>query len=141
MYVRITATTAAALAVVSLSAACSPRQTSASQNTALVSVNGTDTQLSIVNCKQLDFTRTIHIGGDFARAVVVVDQSREPLVVDSVQIQNLGGFTGRYSLDDGDHVDASFSGGKFTITGTANGFKVVKPTEPASSPFKIIATC
>ena len=33
------------------------------------------------------------------------------------------------------------SGDKFTIVGTANGFKTDKPNEPASATFKIIATC
>ena len=35
----------------------------------------------------------------------------------------------------------SFSGDKFTITGTANGFNVDKPNEAASATFKIVATC
>jgi len=46
-----------------------------------------------------------------------------------------------YSKDDGGNADMSLSGDKFTITGTANGFKTDKPGEPATATFKIIATC
>ncbi len=40
-----------------------------------------------------------------------------------------------------DDANMSLSGGKFTITGTANGYKVDKPGEPATATFKIVATC
>jgi hypothetical protein len=83
----------------------------------------------------------INIGGDLAGAKVVVDQRAQPLSTISVRIQNLGGFTGMYSKGDGGDADMSFSGEKFTITGTANGFKTDKPGEPASAAFKIVATC
>jgi hypothetical protein len=35
----------------------------------------------------------------------------------------------------------SYSGDRFTITGTANGYKVDKPGEPASATFKVIVEC
>jgi hypothetical protein len=46
-----------------------------------------------------------------------------------------------YSRGGGSSADMSMSGDKFTITGTANGFKTDKPNEAASAEFKIIATC
>ena len=81
------------------------------------------------------------IGGDYSGATVVIDEHAQPLVTKSVRIQNLGGFTGMYSQDDGDDANMSLSGDRFTITGTANGFKTDKPGEPAAADFKIIATC
>jgi Mycobacterium 19 kDa lipoprotein antigen len=131
---------AAALAVVGLGA-CSPKAPSQLSSTASVAVNGNDAKINVVKCSQLEWYRTIDIGGDFDGAKVVIDQRVEPLTAQSVRIQNLGGFTGMYSKDDGGNADMSLSGDKFTITGTANGFKTDKPNEPASASFKIIATC
>jgi len=121
--------------------ACSPKSQTQISSTASVTVNGTDAKINVVNCKQQEWYRTIDIGGDFAGATVVIDERVQPLTALSVRIQNLGGFTGMYSKDDGGKADMSFSGDKFTITGTANGSSADKPTEPMSADFKIIATC
>ncbi len=131
---------AAALAVAGLGA-CSPKAQTQLSSTASVTVNGNDAKINVVKCSQLEWYRTIDIGGDFAGAKVVIDQRAQPLTAQSVRIQNLGGFTGMYSKDDGGNADMSLSGEKFTITGTANGFKTDKPNEPASASFKIIANC
>jgi ipoprotein LpqH len=137
---RIVAATGAVLAVAGLGA-CSPRSQTQISSTASVNVNGNDSKINVVKCNQLDWYRTIDIGGDVAGAKVVIDQRAQPLSTISVRIQNLGGFTGMYSKGDGGDADMSFSGGKFTITGTANGFHTEKPGEPASARFKIVATC
>jgi len=137
---RIAAATAAVLAVAGLGA-CSPRPQTQLSSTASVAVNGNDANINVVRCNQVEWYRTIYIGGDFAGATVVIDQRAEPLTAESVRIQNLGGFTGMYSKDDGGNADMSRSGDKFTITGTANGFKADKPNEPATATFKIIASC
>ena len=140
MHNRIAATAAVALAVVVLGA-CSPRPQTQISSTASVTVNGNDAKLNVVKCSQLEWYRTINIGGDFAGATVVIDQRAEPLTAESVRIQNLGGFTGRYSQGDGGNADMSLNGDKFTIIGTANGYKVDKPGEPATATFKIIVAC
>ncbi len=137
---RIAAAIAAVLAVVGLGACSSGPHTQIS-STASVTVNGNDAKINVVKCNQLEWYRTIDIGGDVAGAKVVIDGRTQPLTTLSVRIQNLGGFTGMYSKDDGGDADMSFSGDKFTITGTANGFKTDKPGEPASAAFKIVATC
>jgi hypothetical protein len=137
---RIAAATAVALAVAGLGA-CSPRAQTQISSTATVTVDGNDAKVNVVRCNQLEWYRTIDIGGEVAGAKVVIDGRTQPLTTMSVRIQNLGGFTGMYSKDDGGDADMSFSGEKFTITGTANGFKTDKPGEPASAAFKIVATC
>ncbi len=137
---RMVVVAAAALAVAGLGG-CSPKAQTQLSSTASVTVNGNDAKINVVKCGQLEWYRTIDIGGDFAGAKVVIDQRVEPLTAQSVRIQNLGGFTGMYSKDDGGNADMSLSGEKFTITGTANGFKTDKPSEPASATFKIIANC
>ncbi len=58
-----------------------------------------------------------------------------------MRIQNLGGFTGMYSRGGEGDAEMSMSGDKFTISGTANGFKTDKPNEAASATFKIVVTC
>jgi hypothetical protein len=137
---RIVAAAAAALAVAGLGA-CSPKPQTQLSSTASVTVNGNDAKINVVKCSQLEWYRKIDIGGDFAGATVVIDQRAEPLTAQSVRIQNLGGFTGMYSAHDGGDADMSLSGDRFTITGTANGYKTDKPGEPASATFKIVATC
>lgn len=126
---------------VAVLAACSPRQQPQFNNTASVTIDGNTANINVVKCAQLAFYRTIEIGGEFAGAKVVIDQRQEPLTVESVHIKNLGGFTGMYSRGDGGSADLSTSGDKYTITGTANGFKTDNPGEPASAAYKIIATC
>ena len=134
------AAVAAALAV-ALLGACTPRPNAPLAGTASVTVNSNEAKFQIVKCTQVEWYRTIDIGGDFAGATVAVDERAEPVTVNSVRIRNLGGFTGMYSHGDGDDAKTSLSSGKFTISGTAHGYKVDKPNEPATATFKIIATC
>ena len=136
---RIAATAVAALAVALLGACSSGPQTPLA-STASVTVDGHDAKIPVVKCGQLEWNRTIDIGGDFSGAKAVVDQSAHPLSVTSVRIQNLGGFTGMYSKGGGT-ASASLNGDTFTIAGSANGFKTDKPGEPATADFKIIVTC
>lgn len=137
---RIVVLTAAMLAVAGLGA-CSPRPQTPLSSTASVTVDGNGATIHVVKCTQMEWLRTIRIGGDLAGATVVIDGRAERLTAQSVRIHNLGGFTGMYSRDGDGDANMSFSGDKFTITGTANGFKTDKPNEAASAPFKIIATC
>ncbi len=137
---RIAPAAAAALAVACLGA-CTPRPQTQASGTATVTVDGHDTKFQIVSCTQVAWIRTIAIGSDAAGAKVVVDQRKDPITAESVRIQNLGGFTGMYSQGDGGDATLSHSGGRFTITGTANGYKVDTPGEPASATFKVIAEC
>jgi hypothetical protein len=138
---RIAAAGAAGLAIAALSACSSTQSPAQIASTASVTVNGTDARMPIVRCSQLEWFRTIDIGGDVSGATVVIDQHAQPITATSVRIQNLGGFTGMYSLQDDGAANASFSGDTFTITGSAHGFKTDKPGEPAAADFKIIAKC
>jgi hypothetical protein len=106
-----------------------------------VTVDSHEAKFQIVKCTQLEWYRTIDIGGNFSGATVAVDERAEPVAVNSVHIRNLGGFTGMYSQGDGDDARTSLSSGKFTISGTAHGYQVDKPNEPATATFKIIVTC
>ena len=106
-----------------------------------MTVNGNHATIHAVKCSQLEWYRTIDIGGDLAGATVTIDERAQPLTTTSVRIHNLGGFTGLYSLGGNGDASMSFSGDKYTISGTANGYKTDNPGEPASAAFKISATC
>lgn len=133
---------AAAVALtVALLGACTSRPPTQLASSASVTVNGNDRNFHIVKCGQLEWTRMIDIGSDFAGAKVVIDEGAQPATTESVHIQNLGGFSGMYSRGGGGNVDMSMTGDKFTLSGTANGYTTDKPTEPATATFKIVVTC
>jgi ipoprotein LpqH len=132
---------AAAAVTVALLGACTPRPPTQLSSTASVTVNGNDANFHIVKCSQLQWTRTVDIGGNFAGAKVVIDEGAQPASAESVQIRNLGGFTGMYSRGGDGDADMSMSGDKFTVTGTASGYKTDKPGEPSTAKFKIVVTC
>jgi ipoprotein LpqH len=134
---RFAAAGAAAAAIVVLGACGS--QTAIS-STASVTVDGKDARIHVVRCSQLDWYRTINVGGDLAGVTVVVDEHAQPLTAISVRIKNVGGFTGAYSQGGNGDANTSFSGDKYTISGTANGYQT-DTNQPASAPFKISATC
>jgi ipoprotein LpqH len=131
----------AAVLSVALLGACTPHPPNQISSTAAVTVDGKDSNFHVVKCGQLQWTRTIDIGGDFAGAKLVIDEGAQPAIAQSVHIKNLGGFTGMYSRGGGVNADMSMTGDKFTISGTANGYKTDKPGEPATAPFKIVVTC
>lgn len=132
---------AAAALPVALVGACTTQPPNQLSSTASVTVDGNDRNFHVVKCGQLQWTRTIDIGADFAGAKLIVDEGARPAIAQSVHIKNLGGFTGMYSRGGDGTADMSMTGDKFTVTGTANGYKVDKPNEPTTATFKIVVTC
>lgn len=132
---------AATVLTVALVGACTSRQSNQIASTASVTVNGNDRNFHIVKCSQREWSRTIEIGGNFAGAKLIIDESAQPATVESVHIQNLGGFSGMYSRGDGGSADMSRTGDKFTVSGTANGYRTDKPGEPADATYKIFVSC
>ncbi|MCV7076405.1 lipoprotein LpqH [Mycobacterium szulgai] len=137
---RPIAVAAAALAS-AVVGACSPPPQTPLSGTASVTVDGNDAKFNVVECTQVQWYRTIHIGGNSAGATFVVDGRAQRATAESVRIHNVGGFTGSYARGAGSDADMSLTAGKFTITGTAGGYKVDQPSEPAIATFRIIATC
>ena len=132
---------AVAVLAVALLGACTSRPGTQISSTASVTVDGKDSNFHVVKCGQMQWTRTIDIGGSFAGAKIIIDEGAQPASAESVRIQNLGGFTGMYARGDGANADMSVTGDKFTVSGTARGFKTDNPNEAASVDFKIIVTC
>jgi hypothetical protein len=135
------AAVAAAFVVVALSACSTTQSPARLASTGSVSVNGNDVKMHSVRCSQLEWVRTIEIGGEVSGATVVIDQHATPVTATSVRIQNLGGFTGMWSPHDGSTANATLNGDTFTVSGSADGYKSDKPTEPATADFKITASC
>jgi hypothetical protein len=116
-----------------------------------VTVNGNTASKQSVTCNQQannlpgqdqQWYWTIYIGDQkVAGAKVNLNGSGEQLITNSVRIQNLGGFTGMYSVGDGSQAQTSFASDTFTITGKAHGYNTSEPDEPAQVDFKIVATC
>ncbi len=129
---------AAALAMLVVGACSSGSQAASS---ASVTVNGIDTKIQVVKCSQVEWYRTINIGGDMVGVTINIDERAQPFATTAVRIRNVGGFTGMYSQGGDGNASLSVSDDKFTITGTANGYMTNKPTEPASAAFKIRTTC
>ena len=132
---------AAAVLSVALVGACTSRPPTQIASTASVTVNGNDRSFHVVKCGQLEWTRTIDIGSDFAGAKLVINENAQPATVQSVHIQNLGGFSGMYSPGGDGTAGLSTSGDRFTVSGTANGFMTAKPGEPANATYKISVSC
>jgi hypothetical protein len=137
---RPIAAAVAALAAGALGACASPPRTPL-VNTASVTVNGVEAKFDVVRCTQVQWYRTIKMGGKLSGATVVVDGRAARAVAESVSIQNVGGFSGMYSQGAGDAANTRFDGGTYLVTGTANGATTANPTEPASADFKVSAKC
>jgi hypothetical protein len=147
---KITATTATALLVVGLAACSSPQPNHPSKATVTINGNTVATGQRVVCIQQLDnlpgqprqMYWAISIGDlKVSGAKAMLNDNGPNLVANSVRIQNLGGFTGMYSKDDGGEASANFASETFTITGTAEGSSTYQPNEPAKATFKIVATC
>ena len=137
--------------------ACSSEPSVNHPSQASVTVNGNTAGKQAVTCQQqanqvpgvigqpalpAQWYWTILIGDQkVAGAKVSLNGSGEKLVTNSVRIQNLGGFTGMYSLGGDTAAQTSFASDTFTISGKARGFNTSEPNEPSEAEFKIVATC
>ena len=141
----------AAVAAVGGLAACSSNEPN-HPSQASVTINGnTVASNQTVTCAQQannlpgadpEWYWTIAVGDrDVSGIKATLNGSTDKLTAESVNIVNLGGFTGTYSRNDGGEASASFGSETFTISGTANGFNTYTPNEPASATFKIVASC
>jgi hypothetical protein len=147
---RIATVTVTALLIAGLAACSSEQANHPSQATVAINGNTVATKQRVVCNQQLDALPgkpqqmfwAISIGDQqVSGARVMLNDSGQNLVANSVRIQNLGGFTGMYSRDDGGEANASFASETFTISGTAEGFNTYQPGESAKATFKIVATC
>jgi outer membrane lipoprotein SlyB len=133
---------AVTLAAMSLSGCSSTNSLAQIASTASVAINGADVKAPVVKCYQQEWFRTIEIGDTVSGATVRLDERKESVSLESVRIQNLGGFTGMYSHDNPDSkAEATLNNGALTVKGSAAGYRTDKPNEPANADFRITARC
>jgi lipoprotein LpqH len=109
--------------------------------TAEVTVNGQKLATSqAVDCTFIQSITTITTGDNAAGTTVVVDNA-EKLDAKSVDIRNLGGFTGSYWQNLGDKATVNMTGRTFTISGAADGFNADNPSKRTPGTFSIKASC
>jgi hypothetical protein len=145
---RFNAVVGAALVGVAGIAACSSQPSDTPQkpgtlppNTAQVTINGKDTgTTNALNCGQVDWFTTIDTGNKAAGASTMI-QTGDTITAKSVEIRDLGGFSGTYWEGNNGNADAGIDGNTYIVSGTINGFNTDNPTKPATATFKIKANC
>jgi hypothetical protein len=109
--------------------------------TAEVTIDGQELATSrTVDCTFIQSLTTITTGSGAAGTKTVVD-SAGGLDARSVDIRDLGGFTGSYWHDLSGNATVAMAGRTFTITGTAEGFTADNPSAHTAKPFSIRASC
>lgn len=115
--------------------------------TAQVTVNGRDAGTTdAVQCDTTGYLTTITTG-DQTSGMTAMVSNKDELTVESVGINNLGGFTGSYTAGVGaasgtaDTAEISMTGRTYDISGTADGFNTDNPSFRASGTFSIRVSC
>lgn len=105
-----------------------------------VSINGKDTGGHFVECSQTGWLWELETP-ERTPGLVAQVRTGDAVVARSVQINNLGGFTGNYWAGTTGAADASLVNREFTITGTAVGFFHDDPGERTNATFEISTDC
>jgi lipoprotein LpqH len=117
-----------------------PKRGTLPPGTAALSVDGADVGTTeAVRCSEIAWSTTIATGDDDAGATVMVSNANR-LVVESVEIRNLNGFTGSYSRGLAGDASVALIDATYRITGNALGYE---PTSiaPITRPFSIKVAC
>lgn len=130
----------AAAIVVIAAAGCSSPQALLGTHDVHVRINGHDAGRHLASCTQAQWLWSIETLQDDP-GLTAQFRTGVPVVAKSVQINNLGGFTGTFWEHTVGEAEARFEDGTFTITGTAEGFYHDDPTDRTSAPFEITTDC
>lgn len=81
--------------------------------------------------------------GDAETGTSMLISDTGKLVVETVSLRNLGGFTGSLNagLGDGDAATVAMVGRTFRVSGKAEGFDTAKPSFTTTVPFTIAVSC
>jgi ipoprotein LpqH len=134
-------TAAAALLVAVGVAGCSSPPAALGNHDARVTINGKATNaLQPVACTQVGTSWNIEsVTKDpgFSATIQLGNEVR----AQSVDIRNLGNFTGTFWDDRLGKANAEVEGGKFSVSGEATGAFSDNPNKPATATFDITTTC
>jgi lipoprotein LpqH len=110
-------------------------------HTAQVTINGRPTgEAHRVTCSQFGWNWTIETLSE-SRGFTAMFQTGDTVTARSVQIRDLGGFTGSYWQYTVGDADASVAAGTFKIAGTAVGYTSERPTDTVPATFTIETSC
>jgi hypothetical protein len=131
---------AAAVLVAGL-AGCSSPAPALGGTTAKVTIDGKDTgNPHAVRCSQTGWAWTIETP-DKTKGFTAVLDTGDTVSAKSVDFHNIGGFTGSYWADKIGKAEVSGVGGKYTITGSADGSFTDNPSNAVTTTFRIEASC
>lgn len=109
--------------------------------TAQVTVNGRDVGVTeAVQCNTTEWLTTITTG-DATSGVTAMLSNKDELAVESVSINNVGGFTGAYTAGNGGTSEVDMTGRTYDISGTADGFNTDSPSFRAAGTFAVRVSC
>lgn len=135
------AISAGALVMVAGTVGCSAPPPALGAHTAEVSINGRDTgSTHPVSCSQFGWDWKVETLQETPGFVATFETGDDPQPK-SVQIRDLGGFTGTYWKYTTGDANFRVDDGGFVLTGTAVGFTAERPTKTASATFAIATAC
>ncbi|MDT5112147.1 MAG: ipoprotein LpqH [Mycobacterium sp.] len=109
--------------------------------TAKVSVDGRDAGTDQnVSCTTTGTVTTVNTGTEQSGFTAVISTDPD-LLVQSISIRNLGGFTGSYGNGLGDPAHLAVVGRTYQMSGVADGFATDSPSFRTSGNFSIQASC
>ena len=138
METRYIAVAAAVLATAL--AGCGSPPAALGGTTAKVTIDGKDTgNPHAVRCSQTGWAWTIETP-DKTKGFTAVIDTGDAITAKSVNFHDFGGFTGTYWGEIG-KAEVSGVGGKYTITGSADGNFTDNPSKEVTTTFRIEASC
>jgi ipoprotein LpqH len=136
---RRVATVAVVLAAAA--AGCSSPPAALGGTTAKVTINGQSTgDAHAVTCTQTGWMWNIKTPDDAKGFTAFLDTGDE-VTVQSVDFRDFGGFTGTFWEGGLGKAEVTGVGGKYTITGSADGSFADNPSNDVTATFRIEANC
>jgi Mycobacterium 19 kDa lipoprotein antigen len=132
-------TAAATVLLVASCAGCFGSEKTA-EKTARITVDNNTRTSHAITCNQVQWLLTANITAAPATVRVLLKLDADKPKLESVNIDNFGGFTGVADVGAGD-AKATFANGTYTVTGTAQGSKLDDPRVSMTAPFKIEVGC
>ncbi|ULE32350.1 lipoprotein LpqH [Mycobacterium sp. IDR2000157661] len=131
----------AAVALAAGAAGCSTPPAALGGTTAKVTINGQSTGgPHPVRCTQSGWSWRIATPTE-AKGFTANINTGDEVVVNSVDFRDFGGFTGTFWQDHLGEAEVTSAGGKYTITGSADGSFADNPSNEATATFRIEADC
>lgn len=132
---------ATAVMLVAGAAGCSTPPAALGGTTAKVTINGQSTGgPHAVRCTQSGWMWTIETP-EKAKGFTATIGTGDDVSVESVTFNDFGGFTGNFWQGNIGEAEVNGTGGKFTISGSADGSFTDNPSNAVTATFRIEANC